>query len=88
MVRRSWVISKSIVYLSIYFLGSILAELMVDSFCVCISRLECPFDTAVELAAFSLQGKHTRRIPLPTGVSSKSYNCLFIILYVECYLLS
>lgn len=31
---------------------------LTDSYyCLCIFRLECPFDTAVELAAFSLQGK-------------------------------
>lgn len=88
VVRRSWVISKRLVYICIYFRGNILAELVVDNFCVCISRLECPFDTAVELAAFSLQGKLTGRIPLPTGVSSMSCNCLFRIMYVGCYLLS
>lgn len=27
------------------------------------SRLECPFETAVELAAFSLQGKDHKQIP-------------------------
>lgn len=71
-----------------YFIGSLLAELVPDSLSVCISRLECPFGTAVELAAFSLQGKHTRRIILPTGISSKSCNCLFSTLHVECYLQS
>lgn len=33
---------------------------VADSCHVCLFRLECPFDTAVELAAFSLQGKHSR----------------------------
>ena len=32
---------------------------VADSYHVCIFRLECPFDTAVELAAFSIQGKHS-----------------------------
>lgn len=60
---------------------------MADHLRVCRPRLECPFDTAVELAAFSLQGEHAGRIPLPAGLSSRSWNCFLGRLYVEWRLL-
>lgn len=38
---------------------SFIDSAVADSYNVCVFRLECPFDTAVELAAFSMQGKHS-----------------------------
>lgn len=56
---------------------------MADSFLVCNFRLECPFETAVELAAFSLQGKLSR-------YSGFSHNMSFVIANTcyNCYSLS
>lgn len=55
---------------------------MVDPYPVCIFRLDCPFDTDVELAAFSLQGKHPKQIPLLK--TTMSCNCNnFSVLFIR-----
>lgn len=56
--------------------------LVVDPYPVCIFRLDCPFDTEVELAAFSLQGKHPKQIPyMKTTMSCNCNN--FSVLFIR-----
>lgn len=70
---------------------------VADSCHVCLFRLECPFDTAVELAAFSLQGKHSRYPGFSpalffviglTSVRAAIVCPLYVYCFLQCTLLS